>query len=325
MNLTRRYFMQFASAAAVAPVFPQTASALDYPTRPVRLIVGLAPGGTTDILARLIGRWLSERLGQPFIIENRPGAAGNVATEAVVNMPPDGYGLLMISSANMINATLYDKLNYNFLRDIAPVGGVAGVPLVMEVHPSVPVKTIPEFIAYAKANPAKLSMGSAGIGNSTHLAGELFKMMAGVDMLLVPYRGAAPALADVIGGQVQGMFDGVPGSIEYIRAGKVRALAVTTAMRLGILPDLPTIGEFLPGYEASTVNGIGAPKNTPVEIIQKLNTEINAALVDAKMKTRLADLGALVLPGSAEEFGKLLSAETEKWARAVRSAGIKAD
>lgn len=285
----------------------------------------MAPGGTTDILARLIGRWLSERLGQPFIIENRPGAAGNVATEAVVNMPPDGYGLLMISSANMINATLYDKLNYNFLRDIAPVGGVAGVPLVMEVHPSVPVKTIPEFIAYAKANPGKLSMGSAGIGNSTHLACELFKMMAGVDMLLVPYRGAAPALADVIGGQVQGMFDGVPRSIEYIRAGKVRALAVTTAMRLGILPDLPTIGEFLPGYEASTVNGIGAPKNTPVEIIQKLNTEINAALVDAKMKTRLADLGALVLPGSAAEFGKLLSAETEKWAKAVRFAGIKAD
>jgi tripartite-type tricarboxylate transporter receptor subunit TctC len=240
-------------------------------------------------------------------------------------MPPDGYELLMISSANMINATLYDNLNYNFLRDIAPVGGVAGVPLVMEVHPSVPVKTIPEFIAYAKANPAKLSMGSAGIGNSTHLAGELFKMMAGVDMLHVPYRGAAPALADVIGGQVQGMFDGVPGSIEYIRAGKVRALAVTTAMRLGVLPDLPTIGEFVPGYEASTVNGIGVPKNTPVEIIQKLNTEINAALVDAKMKTRLADLGALVLPGSAAEFGKLLSAETEKWARVVRFAGIKAD
>jgi tripartite-type tricarboxylate transporter receptor subunit TctC len=323
MNLARRYFMRFAGAAVVAPALPKALSALDYPTRPVRLIVGLAPGGTTDILARLIGQWLSERLGQPFIIENRPGAAGNVATEAVVNTPPDGYSLLMISSANMINATLYDKLNYNFLRDIAPVGGVAGVPLVMEVHPSVPAKTISEFIAYAKANPGKISMGSAGIGNSSHMAGELFKMMAGINTLHVPYRGAAPALADVIGGQVQGMFDGVPGSIEYIRAGKVRALAVTTAMRLEILPDLPTLGEFMPGYEANPVNGIGAPKNTPVEIIEKLNAEINAALVDPKMKARLADMGALPLPGSVADFGKLLAAETEKWAKVVQFSGAK--
>jgi len=290
MKILRRQFLRLATGAVALPTLSRSVRALDYPTRPVRIIVGLAPGGTTDILARLIGQWLSERLGQPFIIENRAGAAGNVATEAVVNMPPDGYGLLMISSGNVINATLYDKLNYNFIRDIAPVGNVAGVPLVMEVHPSLPVTTVQEFIAYAKANPGKISMGSAGIGNSTHLAGELFKMMAGVNTLHVPYRGAAPALTDVIGGQVQGMFDGVPGSIEYIRAGKVRALGVTTAMRLEIFPDVPTIGQFVPGYEASPVNGIGAPKNTPVEIIEKLNAEINAALVDTKMKARLADM-----------------------------------
>jgi tripartite-type tricarboxylate transporter receptor subunit TctC len=294
-----------------------------YPTRPVRIIVGLAPGGTTDILARLMGQWLSERLGQPFIIENRPGAAGNVATEAVVNMRPDGYALLMVSSTNVINATLYDKLNYNFIRDITPVAAVAGVPLVMEVHPSVPARTVPEFISYAKANPGKISMGSAGIGNSTHMAGELFKMMTGVNLVHVPYRGAAPALADVVGGQVQGMFDGVPASIEYIKAAKVRALAVTTATRLEILPDVPAVGEFVPGYEASAVNGIGAPKNTPAEIIGTLNAEINAALVDVKMKSRFAAMGALVLPGSAADFGKMIVAETEKWARVVKFSGAK--
>ena len=319
----RRQFLQLATGAAALPALSRVARAQTYPTRPARIIVGLAPGGATDILARLIGQWLSEHLGQPFIVENRPGAAGNVATEAVVKMPPDGYALLMISSSNMINASLYDKLNYNFIRDIAPVASVAGVPLVMEVHPSVPARTVPEFIAYAKANPGKISMASAGIGNSTHVAGELFKMMTGVNMVHVPYRGAGPALADVLGGQVQGMFDGVPASIEYIRAGKVRALAVTTAVRLEMLPDLPTIGEFVPGYEASAVNGIGAPKNTPAEIIEKLNAEINAALADAKLKARFADMGAPVLAGSAADFGKLIADETEKWAKVVKFAGIK--
>jgi tripartite-type tricarboxylate transporter receptor subunit TctC len=323
MKLPRRRFLRLAAGAVALPSMSRVAWAQTYPTRPVRLIVGLAPGGATDILARLIAQWLTEHLGQPFIVENRPGAAGNVATEAVVNMPPDGYALLMISSSNMINASLYDKLNYNFIRDIAPVAGVAGVPLVMEVHPSVPARTVPEFIAYAKANPGKISMASAGIGNSTHMAAELFKMMAGVNMVHVPYRGAGPALADVLGGQVQGMFDGVPASIGYIRAGKVRALAVTTTARLEVLPDLPTISEFVPGYEASAVNGIGAPKNTPAEIIEKLNGEINAALADAKLKARLADMGAPVLVGSAADFGKLIAEETEKWAKVVKFSGAK--
>ena len=323
MKLPRRRFLHLAAGAVALPSILRVAWAQTYPTRPVRLIVGLAPGGATDILARLVGQWLTEHLGQPFIVENRPGAAGNVATEAVVNMPPDGYSLLMISSSNMINASLYDKLNYNFIRDIAPVASVAGVPLVMEVHPSVPARTVPEFISHAKANPGKISMASAGIGNSTHVAGELFKMMTGVDVVHVPYRGAGPALADVLGGQVQGMFDGVPASIGYIRAGKVRALGVTTAARLEMLPDLPTIGEFVPGYDASAVNGIGAPKNTPAEIIEKLNGEINAALADAKLKARLADMGAPVLVGSAADFGKLIAEETEKWAKVVRFSGAK--
>ena len=321
--LHRRRFLHLAAGAVALPSMSRVAWAQTYPTRPVRLIVGLAPGGATDILARLIAQWLTEHLGQPFIVENRPGAAGNVATEAVVNMPPDGYALLMISSSNMINASLYNKLSYNFIRDIAPVAGVARVPLVMEVHPSVPARTVPELIAYAKANPGKISMASAGIGNSTHMAGELFKMMTGVNMLHVPYRGAGPALADVLGGQVQGMFDGVPSSIGYIRAGKVRALAATTAVRLEVLPDLPTIGEFVPGYEASAVNGIGAPKNTPAEIIEKLNAEINAALADAKLNARLADMGAPVLAGSAADFGKLIAEETEKWAKVVKFSGAK--
>ena len=325
MKLRRRQFLHLAAGVAALPAVSRIARAQAYPSRPVRIVVGLAAGGTTDILARLIGQWLSEHLGQPFIVENRPGAAGNVATEAVVKMPPDGYALLMISSSNMINASLYDKLNYNFIRDIAPVAGVAGVPLVMEVHPSVPARTVPEFIAYAKANPGKISMASAGIGNSTHMAAELFKMMAGVNMVHVPYRGAGPALADVLGGQVQGMFDGVPASIGYIRAGKVRALAVTTAARLEVLPDLPTISEFVLGYEASAVNGIGAPKNTPAEIIEKLNGEINAALADAKLKARLADMGAPVLVGAAADFGKLIAEETDKWGKVVRAANIKPD
>jgi tripartite-type tricarboxylate transporter receptor subunit TctC len=319
----RRQFLQCAAGAAALPAMSQFAWAQPYPTRPVRIIVGLAPGGTTDILARLMGQWLSERLGQPFIIENRPGAAGNVATEAVVNMRPDGYSLLMVSSSNMINATLYDTLNYNFIRDITPVAAVARVPLVMEVHPSVPARTVPEFISYAKANPGKISMGSAGIGNSTHMAGELFKMMTGVDLIHVSYRGAGPALADLIGGHVQGMFDGVPASIEYIKAEKVRALAVTTATRLEILPDVPTVGEFVPGYEASAVNGIGAPKDTPAEIIGTINAEINAALADAKLKSRFAAMGALALPGSDADFGKMIVAETEKWARVVKFSRAK--
>lgn len=319
----RRRFLHLAAGAVALASMSRVAWAQTYPARPVRLIVGLAPGGATDILARLIAQWLTEHLGQPFIVENRPGAAGNVATEAVTNMPPDGYALLMISSANMINASLYDKLNYNFIRDIAPVASVAGVPLVMEVHPSVPARTVPEFIAYAKANPGKISMASAGIGNSTHVAAELFKMMTGVNMVHVPYRGAGPALSDVLGGQVQGMFDAVPASIGYIKAGKVRALAVTTAVRLEVLADVPTIGEFVPGYEASAVNGIGAPKNTPAEIIEKLNAEINAALADAKLKTRLADMGAQVLAGSAAGFGKRIAEETEKWAKVVKFSGAK--
>ena len=321
----RRKFLHLAAGAVALPAVSRIARAQAYPSRPVHIIVGLAPGGATDIFARLIGQWLSERFGQPFIIENRPGAAGNVATQAVVNMPPDGYTLLMISSSNVINASLYEKLSYNFLRDIAPVAGVVGVPLVIEVHPSVPAKTLPEFIAYAKANPGKISMASAGIGNSTHVAGELFKMMTGVNMVHVPYRGAGPALADVLGGQVQGMFDGVPASIEYIRTGKVHPLAVTTAMRLEILPDLPTVGEFVPGYEASAVNGIGAPKNTPAEIIETLNAEINAGLGDANIKARFASMGAAMLAGSSTDFGKMLAAETEKWAKVVKFSGAKAE
>jgi tripartite-type tricarboxylate transporter receptor subunit TctC len=289
----------------------------------VRIVVGFAPGGTTDILARLMGQWLSERLGQPFIIENRPGAGTNIATEAVVKAASDGYTLLMVSPPNAINATLYDKLNFNFLRDIAAVASVARVPNVMEVNPSVPAKTVDEFIAYAKANPGKISFASAGIGSSQHVSGELFKMMAGVDMIHVPYRGGAPALTDLIGGQVQVMFDNVSSSIEHIRAGKLRPLAVTTATRAEALPDIPTIGNFLPGYDASVVNGFGAPKNTPVDIVDRLNKEINAALTDAKIKARLADLGSTPLPASAANYAKLLADETEKWGMVVKFAGIK--
>ena len=286
-------------------------------------IVGFAAGGAPDILARLMGQWLSERLGQPFVIENRPGAGSNIATEAVVRAPPDGYTLLLVSPANAINATLYDKLNFNFIRDIAPVAGIIREPHVMVVNPSVPAKTVPEFIAYAKANPGKLNMASAGNGTAAHVAGELFKMMTGVDMVHVPYRGAAPALTDLLGGQVQVMFAAMPASIEYIRAGKLRALAVTTATRSEALPDIPTVGEFVPGYEASAWFGVGAPKNTPAEIIDKLNKEINAALADPKIKARLADLGGTVLPGSPADFGKLIADETEKWGKVIRAANIK--
>jgi tripartite-type tricarboxylate transporter receptor subunit TctC len=325
MKLPRREFLHLAAGAAVVPAVSRIARAQTYPTRPVHIIVGFAAGGPLDIAARLVGQWLSERLGQQFIVENRPGAGSNIATEVVVNARPDGYTLLMIGSSNMINATLYNKLSYNFIRDIAPVASVASVPLVMQIHPSVPAKTVPEFIVYAKANPGKISMASAGIGNATHVAGELFNMMTGVNMVHVPYRGAGPALADVLGGQVQVLFATPVGMIDYVKAGKLRALAVTTGMRLEMLPDLPTVGDFVPGYEASAFQGIGAPKNTPMPIIDKLNREINAALTDTRLKARLAELGDTPLIGSPADFGNLIAEETEKWGKVVKFAGIKAE
>jgi tripartite-type tricarboxylate transporter receptor subunit TctC len=325
MKLPRRTFLHLAAGAAALPFAPRVARAQAYPTRPVRWIVGYPPAGASDIAARLIGQWLSDRLGQPFVIENRPGASGNIGTEAVVNAPPDGYTLLLVNAGNAINATLYDKLKYNLIRDIAPVAGIIRVPLVMQVNPSVPVKTVPEFIAYAKANPGKLNMASAGNGTPQHVSGELFKMMAGVNMTHVPYRGSAPALTDLLGGQVQIVFDTTLASIEYIRAGRLRPLAVTTATRLEALPEIPTVNDFLPGYEASGWYGVGAPKNTPTEIIDKLNKEINAALANPKMKAQLADLGGIVLALSPAEFGKLIADETEKWGKVIRAANIKAE
>jgi tripartite-type tricarboxylate transporter receptor subunit TctC len=294
-----------------------------YPSRPVRIIVGFSPGGPQDILARLLGQWLSERLGQPFIVENRPGAAGNIAAEAVARASADGHTLLLIGPPNAINATLYDKLNFNFIHDIAPVASISREPNAMVVNPSVPAKTVPEFIAYAKANPGKLSMASGGNGSAGQVAGELFKMMAGVDMVHVPYRGGAPAMTDLLGGQVQVYFGPMPSSIEYIKTGKLRALAVTTATRLEALPDVPTVGDFVPGYEASSVFGLGAPRNTPAEIVDKLNKEINAGLADPKIKARLADLGGSVLALSPVDFGKLIAEETEKWGKVIRAANIK--
>jgi tripartite-type tricarboxylate transporter receptor subunit TctC len=289
----------------------------------VRIIVGFAPSGATDIMARLVGQWLSERLGQQFVIENRPGAGSNIATEVVVNAPPDGYTLLVTTSVNAINATLYDKLNFNFIRNIAPVASIHREPHVLEVHPSVPVKTVPDFIAYAKANPGKINMASAGIGSGNHIAGELFKMMTDVNLVHVPYRGAGPALVDLLGGQVQVMFATMSSSIEYVRDGKLRALAVTTATRSPALPHIPTVSDFVPGYEASFWTGVGAPKNTPAEIVNKLNKEINAALADPKMKARLADLGGTALSGSPADFGKFVADETEKSAKVVKFANIK--
>jgi tripartite-type tricarboxylate transporter receptor subunit TctC len=323
MTLQRRQFLHLAAGAAVLPAVSRIAWAQTYPSRPVRLIVPFPPGGGAEISARLIGQWLSERLGQPFIIDNRPGAGTNIGTEAVVRAPPDGHTLLLVNSANAINATLYDKLNYNFIRDIAPVASISRGPNVMVVHPSLPAKSVPELIAYAKANPGKLSMASGGIGSGSHVAGELFKMMAGVNMVHVPYRGVAPALTDLLGGQVQVMAASSAGSIEYIRSSKLRALAVTGPTRTDVLPDIPSVGEFLPGYEASGWFGVGAPKGTPVEIVEKLNKEINAALADPKMKARIADVGGTVLPGSPAEFGKLIADETEKWGKVVEFAGIK--
>jgi len=301
------------------------ATAQTYPTRPVRFIIGYPPGGSADLTARLLGQWLSERLGQPFVIESRPGASTNIATEAVVRAPPDGYTLLLVAPANAINATLYEKLNFNFIHDIAPVAGIIRFPNVMVVNPSVPAKTVPEFIAYAKANPGRLNMASSGNGSTIHVSGELFKMMTGVNMIHVPYRGGAPALTDMISGQVQVMFDNVPTSIEFIRAGKLRALAVTTATRSEVLPDLPTVADFVPGYEASAWYGVGVPKGTPDDIIEKLNKEINAILAEPKAKARLADLGASLLAGSPADFGKLVADETEKWGKVVKFSGAKPD
>jgi tripartite-type tricarboxylate transporter receptor subunit TctC len=319
----RRQFLHLAAGAAALPAMSRIAFAQAYPTRPIHFIVGLAAGGGADILARLMGQWLSERLGQQFVIENRPGAGTNVATEAVVRAPADGYTLLMVLPPNAVNATLYQKLNFNFIRDIAPVAGLIRTPLAMEINPSFPAKTVPEFIAYAKANPDKISMASAGIGTSGHVAGELFKMMAHVDMAHVPYRGGAPAIIDLLGGQVQVLFDPVSSSTEYIRAGKLRALAVTTATRSEAFPDVPTVADFVPGYETSAFFGVGAPKNTPADIIEKLNKEINAGLADPKLKARLADLGGTVIAGSPVDFGRLLADETEKWAKVVKFAGMK--
>ena len=319
----RRQFLHLTAGAAALLAVSCVAWAQSYPIKPVRLIVGFAPAGGTDITARLIGQWLSERLSQQFIIENRPGAGSNIATEAVVRAPPDGYTLLVATSANAFNATLYDKLNFNFIRDIAPVAGIIIVPDVMVVHPSVPAKTIPELIAYANANLGKINVASGSIGGPGHVAAELFKMMTGTDMPLVPYRGGGPALVDLLAGQVQVGFITAAASIEYIKTGRLRALAVTTATRSETLPNIPTVGEFVPGYEASFWYGIGAPRNTPAKIIDTLNKQVNAALDDPKMNARLADLGGVALPGSPAEFGKLIADETEKWAKVIRAANIR--
>jgi tripartite-type tricarboxylate transporter receptor subunit TctC len=323
MKLPRRKFLHFAAGAAVLPAASRMASAQAYPARPVRIIVGFSPGGSTDIAARVVGQWLSERLGQSFVIENRPGAGANLAAETVVRASPDGYTLLLVSSSDTINATLYPKLNFVFLRDIAPVASMTRQPQVMLTNPSLPAKTFRELIAYAKANPGKVNIASAGNGSISHLAGELLKMMTGVDLIHVPYRGAGPALTDLLAGHVQVSFAGMAGSIEYLRTGKLRGLAVTTTMRSQALPDIPTASEFVPGYEAISLFGIGAPKNTPAEIVDKLNTEINAALADPKIKARFADLGGTVLAGSPAEFERLLAAETEKWGKVIRAANIK--
>ena len=323
MNLPRRRFLHLAAGAAVLPSVSQVARAQSYPTRPVRLIAPFPPGGSIDLTARLIGGWLSERLGQQVVVENRPGAGGNLGSEAAINSPPDGYTLLLCSVANAISATLYEKLNYNFL-DVAPVAGISRAPNVMVVHPSVPVKTVPEFIAYAKANPGKINMASSGIGTSIHMSGELFKTLTGVNMQHVPYRGSAPMLVDLLSGQVQVAFDNTQPSLPHIKAGTLRALAVTTATRSQALPDLPTIGDFVAGYEASTWNGVCAPKNTPAEIVDKLNREINAGLADPKLKAQLAEMGAWVLPGSPADCRKLIADEVEKWGKVIRAGNIKA-
>jgi tripartite-type tricarboxylate transporter receptor subunit TctC len=323
MTLPRRQFLHLATGAVALSAMSRFAWAQPYPTRPVRIIVGLAAGSSLNILARLMGQWLTERLGQSFVIENRPGAGTNIATEAVVKAAPDGYTLLMVNPGNAINATLYDKLNFNFIRDIAPVASVMRTPEVMVVNPSVPANTVPDFIAYAKAHPGQLSMASAGNGTGSHMAGELFKMMAGVNIVHVPYRGGGPALTDLLGGQVQVMFPGTTASIEYIRAGRLRPLAVTTAMRSEALPDIPTVGEFVPGYDASLLDGIGAPKDTPAEIVDKLNKDINAGLINPKMRARFGDFGGMVVAGSPADYGRLLVEEADKWGKVVKFSGAK--
>ena len=324
LKLPRRQFLYLAVGAAALPAVPRTVRAQAYPTGPVRLIDGYPPGGSADITARLIGQWLSERLGQPFIIDNRAGGSGNIATEAVVRAPPDGHTLLLVGTSHTVNATLYEKLNFDFVRDIAPVGGIIRQPQVMLVNPSVAAKTVPEFIADAKANPGKINMASGGNGSSSHLSGELFKMMAGVNLVHAPFRGVAPALTGLLGGQAQVYFGPAPATIEHIRSGKLRALAVTTSTRLEALSDIPTVGEFVPGYEAIGFFGVGAPRNTPIEIVNKLNKEVNAGFADSKMKARIADLGSVAFPGSPAEFAKFIAEETEKWGKVIRAANIKA-
>jgi len=323
VKLARRQFLHLAAGATALPAVSRIAWAQTYPARPVRIVVGLTAGSASDIVARLVGQWLSERLGQQFIVENRPGAGTNIAAEAVVRSVPDGYTLLLAASPNAINASLYDKLSFNFIRDIAPVAAISREPNVIVVNPSLPTRTVPELIAYAKANPGRLNMASAGNGTTSHLAGELFKMMTGVNMVHVPYRGGGPALTDLLAGQVQVFFPPMVVPVGQIRAGKLRALAVTTATRSEALPDIPTVGEFVPGYEASVWFGLGVPKGTPAEVINKLNQETNAALTDIKIKARMAESGGTVLPGSPADFGKLIAEETEKWSKVVREANIK--
>jgi tripartite-type tricarboxylate transporter receptor subunit TctC len=325
MTLARRRFLHLAAGAVALPAASRIVWAQAYPSRPVRLVLGFAPGGAADFSARVIGQWLSERLGQQFVIENRTGAGSNIATEGVIKSPPDGYTLLLVAPANAINASLYDKLNFNFIRDTDPVAGLLRVPNIMEVNPAFPAKSVPEFIAYAKANPGALSHASAGVGTASHLAGELFKVLTGVNMIHVPYRGNGPAVTDLLGGQVQVLFADLASSIEQVKASKLRGLAVTTTARSDALPDMPTVGEFVPGYEASSWFGITAPKGTPAEIVARLNREINAALADPKIKARIADMGGMTLAGSPADFGRLVADETEKWGKVVKTAGAKAE
>ena len=323
LEISRQRFLKLIASAVALPTFARIATGQNYPSRPIRIIVGFPPGGAADVTARLIGQWLSERLGQPFIIENRPGAGTNIGTEAVAKSPADGYTLLLVSVANTVNASLYESLNFDFIRDITPVAGLVRGPLVMEVNPSVPATTVPEFIAYAKANPGMINIASAGIGTPGHMASELFQLLTDLDLLDVPYRGGAPALTDLLAGQVHVMFDNLPTSLEYIRAGKLRALAVSTIARADTLPELPTVSEFVPGYEVSSWFGIGAPRNTPRQVVDKLNAEINAGLTTPKLKAHLMDLGSSPLIGSPPDFGSLIVKETEKWRKVIRAAKIK--
>ena len=323
MKFDRRKFLQLTATSLAAPVFPRAAVADDYPTRPVRIVAGFAAGGGVDITARLIGQWLNERLGQSFVVENRTGAGGNIGTEVVVNSPPDGYTLLLSTVPNAVNATLYDKLSFNFIRDIAPVGNIIRVPMAILVHPSLPVKTVPELIAYAKANPGKVNMASAGTGSAPHMAGELFKFMAGVNMVHVPYRGQGPAVADLLGGQVHVMFATTPGTAEFIKKGQLNALAVTSATKAEVFSELPHAGNFVPGYEASQWYGMSAPKAVPAEIITRLNSEINTALADPATRKKFTDIGGEPMPGTSAEFGKFIAEETEKWGKVVKFAGLK--